>query len=77
MPLAYGAYILLAVFVALLADATHLTGFWQWVVYTMLLGYLLAPHGIWHLCEGTHRSELAAVEPRPDSFSTRNGGSKS
>jgi hypothetical protein len=77
MPLAYGAYVLLVVFVVLLAEATHLTGFWQWLVYIMLVGYLLAPHGIWHLCEGTHRIELAGVEPPTDSFPTQNGGSKS
>jgi len=24
------------------------------LLVAMLVGYLLAPHGIWHLCEGTH-----------------------
>ncbi|MEA3411246.1 MAG: hypothetical protein U9R74_06865 [Pseudomonadota bacterium] len=54
MPFAYLAYTGLFVSVLVLAEATHLYGFWRILVVTMLLGYLLAPHGIWHLCEGTH-----------------------
>lgn len=30
---------------------------WALLVALMLLGYLLAPHGIWHLCVGTHDKE--------------------
>jgi hypothetical protein len=39
-----------------LANAAHLlhSSFWSGVVALMLLGYLAAPHGIWHLCVGTH-----------------------
>lgn len=73
MPLAYAAYGILVVNVYLLANATHLSGHWQIVVYTMLSGYLLAPHGIWHLCIGTHpenhcRQSMSAEK-------TTNGGS--
>lgn len=50
----YAAYAALAVSVLTLADATHLTGFWTWLVVAMLVGYLIAPHAIWRLCEGTH-----------------------
>ena len=57
MLLAYVAYALLFISVAALADAMHLTGLWQIVAGTMLIGYLLAPHGIWHLCVATHRIE--------------------
>jgi hypothetical protein len=54
MVLAYAAYALLVVSVVVLSDALHLGGFWWIVAATMLIGYLLAPHGIWHLCAGTH-----------------------
>jgi len=54
MPFAYLAYVFLFVSVLVLAEATHLYGFWRILVVTMLLGYLLAPHAIWHLCVGTH-----------------------
>lgn len=53
-PLAYICYGLLAASVALLSDALHLNNYWQIIVWVMLIGYLLAPHGIWHLCRGTH-----------------------
>jgi len=51
---AYGSYGVLALNVLLLADALHLKGFWEILVWLMLGGYLLAPHGIWHLCVATH-----------------------
>jgi uncharacterized membrane protein len=54
MLLAYASYIGLFGSVWVLAYATNLNGYWQFVVAAMLLGYLLAPHGIWHLCVGTH-----------------------
>lgn len=57
LALAYGSYALLALCVVLLARVLHLDGFWQAVTFTMLTGYLLAPHGIWHLCVSTHASE--------------------
>lgn len=57
MSLAYAAYAVLFASVMVLANTLHLTGFWQIVVVAMLIGYLLAPHGIWHLCIGTHCEE--------------------
>lgn len=56
MPLTYGAYAGLFVSVMVLANAANLLNhsFWTGIVVLMLVGYLLAPHGIWHLCTGTH-----------------------
>ena len=57
---AYGFFVLLAVAALILADALHLTGWWQLITVTILAGYLLAPHGIWKLCAGTHPQRLVA-----------------
>ena len=57
MPLAYAAYGILAAAVLVLAKSLDLSGFWTIVVWVMLLGYLLAPHGIWHLCVRTHEDQ--------------------
>jgi hypothetical protein len=38
----------------MLANSLHLSGHWLILVLLMLIGYLLAPHGIWRLCVGTH-----------------------
>ncbi|NWG40016.1 MAG: hypothetical protein HXY27_08670 [Hydrogenophilaceae bacterium] len=59
MPLAYLAYLGLFVSVVALAFAANLfsSGFWSFIVLLMLIGYLLAPHAIWHLCVGTHAHE--------------------
>jgi len=57
MVLAYLSYIILFISVLVLGSAAHLHGFWWWLVITMLLGYLLAPHGIWKLCVATHITE--------------------
>lgn len=64
MPLAYFAYAGLAVSVLFLADAANLfhSGFWTAIVGLMLVGYLVAPHAIWHLCEGTHAGEHGGEE---------------
>jgi len=51
---AYLAYAALAACVLTLAYTLNLTGPWIALVVTLLVGYLLAPHGIWHLCEATH-----------------------
>lgn len=56
MFLAYTAYAGLFASVMILANATNLEGYWQIIVVMMVVGYLLAPHGIWHLCVGTHAS---------------------
>jgi hypothetical protein len=59
MPLAYASYLGLLVSTILLARAAHLfdSPFWTGIVLLMLVGYLIAPHGIWHLCVGTHAHE--------------------
>ena len=59
MPWAYACYATLAIAVYALAQAAHLHGNWTLVTVLMLLGYLLAPHAIWHLCAATHRAEHA------------------
>jgi hypothetical protein len=61
LPLAYLAYLCLVVSVAFLAHAANLfhSTFWTVIVGLMLLGYLVAPHAIWHLCVGTHAGEAA------------------
>ena len=66
MLLAYTAYLGLFVSVLTLAFAANLfnSSFWTVIVLLMLVGYLLAPHAIWHLCVGTHRDE-AADEAEP------------
>lgn len=66
IPLAYAAYLGLVVSVLALATVANLfaTGFWTLIVVLMLVGYLLAPHAIWHLCVGTHAQECAREESR-------------
>jgi hypothetical protein len=66
MPLAYLAYCGLLVSVVMLAVAANLfsSGFWIFIVLLMLIGYLLAPHAIWHLCVGTHAHEHDRAEYR-------------
>ena len=56
MPLALAAGLGLVVAVLELAVAANLfnNGFWISIVILMLVGYLAAPHAIWHLCVGTH-----------------------
>jgi uncharacterized membrane protein len=64
MPLAYAAYLGLAVSVIVLGNAANLfnSNFWTFIVLLMLVGYLVAPHAIWHLCVGTHAEEDEAVK---------------
>ena len=59
--LAYVAGLGLCAAVLTLAVAAHLfnSGFWIFIVVLMLVGYLAAPHAIWHLCVGTHGNESA------------------
>lgn len=54
---AYAAYAVFAVFAMIMTFTLHLTGFWYLVVAVMLVGYWLAPYGIWHLCVATHSEE--------------------
>jgi glucan phosphoethanolaminetransferase (alkaline phosphatase superfamily) len=59
MPLAYLSYLGLFASVLVLAFAANLfsSSLWSFIVLLMLIGYLLAPHAIWHLCVGTHAHE--------------------
>jgi hypothetical protein len=34
----------------------------------MLVGYLVAPHAIWHLCVGTHAEEAEEEASKPAQF---------
>lgn len=64
--LAYLFYGVLVVSVLVLARTLEFAGLWNGVVVTLLLGYLVAPQLIWHLCVGTHAAEYSdadAVEP--------------
>jgi len=54
---AYLAYAIFVIFAVILTYTLNLTGFWYLIVAVMLVGYLFAPHGIWHLCVGTHKQE--------------------
>jgi len=57
-PFMWGAYLsygLLFAATLVLAETLNLSGGWFTIVIAMLIGYLLAPHGIWLLCVGTHR----------------------
>jgi hypothetical protein len=64
IPLAYAAYVGLFVSVLVLAFAANLfnSSFWTVIVLLMLIGYLFAPHAIWHLCVGTHAHDHDDVE---------------
>lgn len=59
IPWAYAAYGGLAVSVIVLGRAANLFdgGLWTAVIGLMLVGYLLAPHGVWYLCVGTHAQD--------------------
>lgn len=67
MPVAYLSYIGLFVSTLFLADAANLLKhpLWTVIVVLMLVGYLLAPHAIWHLCVGTHAEEQENTELIP------------
>ena len=51
---AYACYAALAAATFTLARAAHLNGEWRILVGLMLVGYLLAPLGIWKLCAASH-----------------------
>lgn len=58
MPWAYVSYAALFVSVLVLMQAANMnTPFWIAIGVLMLVGYLLAPHAIWHLCAATHAAE--------------------
>ena len=64
---AYISYALLFASTLFLARYLNLDGMWRWVVLVMVVGYLLAPHAIWHLCVGTHPKGVS-----PESAATNN-----
>lgn len=70
MPFAYAAYVGLAVSGVTLARAAHLfdSAIWATIVALMLIGYLLAPHAIWHLCVGTHNDAHEGSEAHSSNF---------
>lgn len=51
------AYLALLVCVALFSRINHLSGHWQWLSLTMVVGYALMPSAIWNLCVATHRDD--------------------
>lgn len=55
MTAAYVSYFFLFVSTLMLTLFLNLEGYWRIVVAVMVVGYLLAPHAIWHLCVGTHQ----------------------
>jgi len=67
MPLAYACYAVLFASVITLARVAHLFSslFWVVVVVLMLVGYMLAPHAIWHLCVSTHEDAENDTKPAP------------
>ncbi len=54
---AYACYAALAGATLILARAAHFNGSWQILVGLMLVGYFLAPPGIWRLCVASHGEE--------------------
>ena len=60
----YVAFILFVIAVMTLAKALNLDGFWSVVVAMMIVGYFMAPRGIWYLCVGTHKAEQAHHESK-------------
>lgn len=55
--LSYLFYGVLVVSVLVLARTLNFSGIWNGVSVVMLVGYLVAPQGIWYLCVGTHGAD--------------------
>ncbi|PPD33819.1 MAG: hypothetical protein CTY19_06570 [Methylomonas sp.] len=51
------SYASLLASVAVFSDVNHLTGYWLLLSFSMVIGYALMPHAIWHLCVATHLDE--------------------
>ncbi|MDQ6972851.1 MAG: hypothetical protein Q9M30_09390 [Mariprofundaceae bacterium] len=60
---AYAFYALLAASVLTLSEAMNFSGYWNILTILMLVGYLLAPHGIWVLSRDTHAHEENPSSP--------------
>lgn len=56
--LSYLFYGLLAVSVMVLTRSLQFSGAWELLTLFLLVGYLVAPQLIWHLCGATHRHDL-------------------
>ena len=54
MRLAWVSYVLLIAAVAVITQVMNFSGYWLVLSVVMLIGYLLAPHAIWHLSHATH-----------------------
>lgn len=63
-PAAYAAYAALVASVLLLVYVMRLDGLWQLLAVCMLIGYLLAPRAIWHLCVATHNRDKPLQDGR-------------
>jgi len=55
--LSYLFYGVLVVSVLVLARTLNFSGIWNGVAVVMLVGYLIAPQGIWRLCVATHGTD--------------------
>ena len=62
---AYATYAMLAASVLVLSETMNFSGFWNILTALMLVGYLLAPHGIWLLSRDTHDHEEPASPIQP------------
>lgn len=51
---AIAAYLVLIIATILLTKAANFSGYWLILSWLMVIGYLFAPIGIWHLCVKTH-----------------------
>ncbi len=76
--LAYASYGVFAAFTLVLMHTLNLEGYWRILTFLLLVGYLLAPHGIWHLCVGTHKHKTGekAASRKPDTPSPINAGER-
>ena len=62
---AYANYAMLAASVLVLSETMNFSGLWNILTVLMLLGYLLAPHGIWLLSRDTHSHDEPASPIQP------------
>lgn len=61
MPLAYLSYLIFCVAIWGLTVTLNLFSYWQILVWLMIIGYLFAPHAIWHLCVATHSKNEKSI----------------
>lgn len=61
MILAWASYAILTFSVIVLTHTMNFTGYWLSLTAIMLVGYLLAPHAIWHLSVGTHKQHSTNI----------------